>query len=74
MNPRHAAALALVDWYLAMPPHIHRNGQVLVGVDRSPPLGQWGIADSFDTAAECQDAEGNLTNAQMATAALERLS
>src|SRR5208282_3011382 len=55
MKPRHAAALALVGWYLMVPPHRVRDGQVLVGVDRSASISEWTIEDSFDTAAECQE-------------------
>jgi len=38
MKSRHAAALALVGWYLMVPPHKVRNGQVLVGVDGSAEI------------------------------------
>src|SRR5258707_542280 len=51
----HAAALALVGWYLMVPPHIHRNGQVLVGVERSAAIREWEISNSFDTAADCEE-------------------
>jgi hypothetical protein len=30
MNPRHAAALALVGWHLMVPPHRYFHGQALV--------------------------------------------
>jgi hypothetical protein len=46
MKPRHAAALALVGWYLMMP---HRPG------DRSEPFSQWYQSHEFDTDAECND-------------------
>ena len=49
MNFRHAAALALVGWYLMVPPV--RNGEI-----RNVPLPDWGHFDSFDTAKECRDA------------------
>ena len=48
MNRRHAAALALVGWYLMVP--LARDGQVL---DR--PLAQWIHLDSYDSATECRD-------------------
>jgi hypothetical protein len=55
MNLSHTAALALVGWYLMVPPHRLRNGQVLVGVDKSASISKWTIDDSFDTAVGCQD-------------------
>ena len=51
MKPRHAAALALVGWYLMMPP-LGSDGRP----DDSAPLPQWKIRGSFDTAAGCADA------------------
>jgi len=58
MNFRHAAALALVGWYLMMPP---RADEVSGPSDPSEdlvalhaPLSQWFLSLSFDTAQECQ--------------------
>jgi hypothetical protein len=45
MNRRHAAALALVGWYLMMPPE---SG------DKGAPLSKWEIVNSFDDAENCQ--------------------
>jgi len=47
---RHAAALALVGWYLMTPLIDHEHGQIIY----SAPLAYWQIEDSFDTAAECR--------------------
>jgi hypothetical protein len=44
MKPRHVAALALVGWYLMVPPLVP----------------QWTILDSFDSAEECIDAHVKL--------------
>ncbi len=48
MKLRHAAALALVGWYLLVPP---------LSRDDVPqnylPLAQWRLIASYDTAAEC---------------------
>jgi hypothetical protein len=44
MNLRHAAALALVGWYLMMP---HRPG------DPSEPLSKWYQSEEFYTESEC---------------------
>jgi hypothetical protein len=54
MNLRHAAALALVGWYLMVPPFTaQRAGPV--DVDDQAPLSKWTIAGSFDTAEQCRD-------------------
>jgi hypothetical protein len=51
MNLRHAAALALVGWYLMLP---------LVNGDASPatqlPLSEWTQEGSFDRAEDCKRA------------------
>ena len=49
MKLRHAAALALVGWYL-MAPSLGRDGMPLTG----SPLGDWSIVESFDTAESCK--------------------
>ena len=46
MNIRHAAALALVGWYLMMP---HRPGET------GEALSKWYQSHEFDTEAECND-------------------
>jgi hypothetical protein len=45
---RHTVALALVGWYLMVPPAIG-NGLP----DKAAPLSKWEIEDSFDTADDC---------------------
>lgn len=49
MNPRHAAALALVGWYLMAPPMSHH------AIDANAPLSQWAVIGSYDTANECMN-------------------
>ena len=51
MKPRHAAALALVGWYLMFPPVNFREGKVL----QLAPLKYWELVRSFDTATQCND-------------------
>ncbi len=46
---RHAAALALVGWYLMVPPI--QNGKAV-----DVPISEWSHLDSFDSARECRDA------------------
>jgi hypothetical protein len=45
VNPRHAAALALVGWYLMLPPVSHGD------FNENVPLSGWRIVQRFDTAA-----------------------
>ena len=54
MNPRHAAALALVGWYLMLPPHGSSGGVTALGVWTDAPMSKWEIDQSFDTADECE--------------------
>jgi hypothetical protein len=54
MNLRHAAALVLVGWYLMVPP-LSPSGPHYV-VLRGAPLSEWIIDESFDSAAECEQA------------------
>jgi hypothetical protein len=53
MTPRHAAALALVGWYLMVPPPVLHSS---VPVDLDAPLSKWRIFSSHDSAAECERA------------------
>jgi hypothetical protein len=48
MNPRHAAALVLVGWYLMTPPQKYGDDPDAV------PLGRWAISQSFDSARPCE--------------------
>lgn len=50
MQLRYALTLALVGWYLMMPPPI--AGEPNLGAS----VAHWMIIDSFDTAAECSRA------------------
>jgi len=53
VNTRRAAALALVGWYLMVPPLSHDGG-----VDDEAPLSKWFVLDRFDSAAKCKRASG----------------
>lgn len=48
MRFRHAASLALVGWYLMLPP-VKDTPQAA----RQAPLREWTIIGSFDTATQC---------------------
>ncbi len=49
MNLRHAAALAVVGWYLMYPPMTSPNQ-----VPTDWPLAEWKNVGSFDTATDCE--------------------
>ena len=57
MNLRHAAALALVGWYLMVPP-LDRQSPDEFNADA--PLGHWQTIGSYDTASECEDTAARL--------------
>ena len=48
---RHAASLALVGWYLMIPPHLQTSS---LQVDRDAPISRWKHYRSFDSATECE--------------------
>ncbi len=60
VNLRHAAALALVGWYLMLPPLIRvppdprDPGRDRVAPDSDAPLSRWFWSGSFDSADACQ--------------------
>ena len=50
---RHAAALALVGWYLMIPPMVHKENWPPVNPVPTAPLGKWFTWNWFDTADAC---------------------
>jgi hypothetical protein len=67
MNLRHAAALALVGWYLMVPPST--GGKL----DTKAPLSQWINEGAFDRADDCESARANgaMSNAGSGTSEQE---
>ena len=55
MTLRHAAALALVGWYLMQPPTIRGKDGKSIFLDHAP-LSDWRHITSFDTAKDCEAA------------------
>jgi hypothetical protein len=56
MRLRHAAALALVAWYLMVPPIITTldiNHCENYRADTERPLGAWTVGKAYDSAAAC---------------------
>jgi hypothetical protein len=75
IKPRHAAALALVGWYLMAPPIAHDSqGHATGKVLNWLPLSSWEQISSFDTAKACEDYQSNqvMTTASAVTAAKKR--
>ncbi|MGB0059121.1 hypothetical protein [Candidatus Binatus sp.] len=62
MSLRHAAALALVGWYLMVPPAIPGTGQV----DQSAPLSQWKIRRQFPHDQGCEATKARLREQALA--------
>jgi hypothetical protein len=58
MKPRHAAALALVGWYLMVPP----DSTVPHSVDSAAPISRWSIITNFESADTCKQALTELQN------------
>ena len=58
MNLRHAAALALVGWYLMVP------------LSQGDPIPKWDHYGSFDSASECTTARENAIRAGVADATM----
>ena len=54
MNLRHAAALALVGWYLMMPPVNTEGGKAFVDLHAS--VQRWTRTGDFDSFADCDKA------------------
>src|ERR1700686_5499604 len=61
MKPRHAAALALVGWYLIVPPKSCKRAEL----DANFSL--WKIYNSYDMAAQCRAARDDLQGIWVST-------
>jgi hypothetical protein len=55
MNIRHAAALALVGWYMVTPP-IAGDANGRSWIDFKKPVTQWTIVNKFDSKEDCRKA------------------
>jgi hypothetical protein len=63
MKPRHAAALALVGWYLIGP--LPKPDGTL---DRGAPMSKWEWIESFDSLRDCKKYKHLVTDLQSARA------
>jgi len=61
MNPRHAAALALVGWYLMQPTVFGKQGHQAFD-NSEAEISEWTAVSSYDSAAQCEKAKANLYN------------
>ena|ERR1700722_9637964 len=61
MKSRHAAAFALLGWYLMVPPLAGRNGPL----ERDSLIAKRETLFAFDTAAECEARVETLTDAAL---------
>ncbi len=52
MSIRHAAALAVVGWYLMLAP---KTLDTPLAFDESAPLSKWSIVGSYDSASDCNE-------------------
>jgi hypothetical protein len=64
MKLRHTALLALVGWYLIVPP-LKSPGSM--AVDESAPLTKWRIFKSFDSVKECEALRAKITQGEKGT-------
>jgi hypothetical protein len=55
MKPRHAATLALVGWYLMIPPRTGAGDRQTF--DDRAPLSHWFVFSAHDAAHECEGAK-----------------
>jgi hypothetical protein len=53
---RHAAALALVGWYLMLPPMEANEQGVLISLNLNAPISKWDVSGSYDSPSECRAA------------------
>jgi len=60
MKLRHAAALALVGWYLMAAPTLRNPRNDAFTVDLNAPLSAWEILDSYYSATDCEMAQRDL--------------
>jgi hypothetical protein len=62
MKPRHAAALALVVWYLMQPPLPHLSAHPTTPRIGAGPFSGWTIVKAFPTEKECDAHRPNAWN------------
>ncbi|MFZ0247756.1 hypothetical protein [Candidatus Binatus sp.] len=66
---RHVVALALVGWYLMMPPD---SAKVPHSVDSDVPLSRWIVVASFDTQENCEGVLAGIQSKEQDPISLDR--
>jgi hypothetical protein len=61
LKSRHLAALALVGWYLMMPPD---SAKIPHDVDADVPLAHWIVVTTYDDEDACENALTGIQNSQ----------
>jgi len=69
LKSRHLAALALVGWYLIMPPN---SPKVPHEVDSDSPLSRWTIVTSFNDEDTCEKALADIQNSEQDPVTLDK--
>lgn len=67
MRPSYAAALALVGWYLMVPPdhpRLDNPNERAFAWQSYAPLARWQIVDSFDSVIDCKRAKQEMLDRQ----------
>ena len=59
---RHAAALAVVGWYLMMPPD---SARIPHSVDTTAPLPRWSIVANYTSQESCEKALADIQNKEL---------
>jgi hypothetical protein len=69
LKSRHLAALAIVGWFLMMPPD---SAKIPHDVDSDTPISRWIVVTSFDTEDNCEKALTDLQNSQQDPVTLDK--
>ena len=69
LKSRHLAALAIVGWFLMMPPD---SAKIPHDVDSDTPISRWIVVTSFDTEDNCEKALTDLQNNQQDPVTLDK--
>ena len=69
LKSRHLAALALVGWYLMMPPD---SAKIPHEVDAEVPLARWIVVSSFETEENCEKALTDIQNSEQDPVTLDK--
>ena len=69
LKSRHFAALALVGWYLMMPPD---SAKIPHDVDGEVPLARWIVVNNYDTQEACEKALADIQNSEQDPVTLDK--